>query len=738
MDQYQSTCARDSSPSRRLAWRAIPLIALIVLGAVGCAPERTAAIPLPTLALLPSNYLVEDAERAARRFLDDWAAGRYDAMYDRLSFNSQEATPRDSFIALYADAAASMTLDTLTYSANTLSRPREGLAVFNYDVTFETTRLGSFVDAGRNLQVVVDEAAREWRIAWTPADIIAQMSGGGRLRLDAIPPNRANIYDRDGVTLADQNGRIVIVNVTRARIPDYPNCLNALSAALSEPVSDIQATLEARPADWLIDIGALEADVYLQTAQSLETTCAATFDDRPTRRYPRGTVMPHLLGYVGLPSETQVPALEAAGFRADSIIGRAGIEATWDETLRGVPAARLVVASPSGNTVRELASAPARPGESLWLTIDADFQAQVELIVADAYTQAKDTWAPGSNGASVVVIDVETGAILAMVSYPSFDNNAYTPYPMIGQDAAQEQIADNTTNPRRPELNRPAQGVYALGSVMKTVSAAAVADSGLYSLNERYTCSGIWNRDITRYDWFPPGHGTVDLAGSLTVSCNPYYYEIGYVLGEHDPYLFTEYANRLGLGVPTGIGDIAEEAGLIGDPDWLRTTYGQTWTYSENVNMSIGQGYVQVTPLQVARWFAAIANGGDLPTPYLVARAGLMGDDLRVVREPTLTPTELDPAVIETIRAGLCAVTVESYGTAEFVFRDSPLQTLGVCGKTGTAQDLPRLTHAWFAGYAPRAVPEIAVVAMVENAGEGSGVAAPIVRDVMEAYFGLE
>ncbi|PJF23850.1 MAG: penicillin-binding protein 2, partial [Phototrophicales bacterium] len=129
-----------------------------------------------------------------------------------------------------------------------------------------------------------------------------------------------------------------------------------------------------------------------------------------------------------------------------------------------------------------------QPGESLWLTIDTDLQSRVELILADAFTQAKDSWGRSSRGASVVLIDVNTGAILAMVSYPYFDNNAYTPYPMIGRAEAQRQIAENAEDPRRPELNRPAQGAYALGSVMKTVSAAAAADSGLYALDERYTC----------------------------------------------------------------------------------------------------------------------------------------------------------------------------------------------------------------------------------------------------------
>lgn len=713
----------------------LSLFALLLLLMVGCAPARQAVVPLPTLALLPSNYRVEDAERAAREFLDAWAVGNYDTMYARLSFNSQEAAPREQFISLYTTAADILTLDTISYTANTLARPREGLAAFNYDLIFHTERFGNIADSGRNLNIVVDERALEWRVAWTPADLIAQLANGGSFRLETTPPNRANIYDREGVTLADQNGRVAIVNVTRNRVPDYANCLNTLSAALALPVSEVQTRIEAHPADWRLELGALDAAAYQSSYQALERFCAATFDDRPVRRYPRGTVAPHLLGSVGFPDESQVEALEDAGFRADTIIGRAGIEAAWDETLRGVPSARLLIVSPSGVELRELARRPAQPGESLWLTIDTDLQSRVELILADAFTQAKDTWGQNSRGASVVLIDVNTGAILAMVSYPFFDNNAYTPYPMIGRAEAQRQIVENAEDPRRPELNRPAQGIYPLGSVMKTVSAAAAADSGLYALDERYTCTGVWRRDITRYDWFPPGHGMLTLAGAVANSCNPYFYEVGYVLGTADPWLLPGYAQRLGFGSPTGIGDIAENPGLIGDPNWIRTTYGATWTYSDAVNMSIGQGYVQVTPLQVARWFAALANGGDLPTPYIVERAGLIGDALHTVRTPEMTPTELDPAVIAVIQTGMCAVTTESYGTAEFVFRNSPLQALGVCGKTGTAQDTPRAPHAWFAAYAPRVEPRVAVVAMVENAGEGSAVAAPIARAVLEAYF---
>jgi len=430
-------------------------------------------------------------------------------------------------------------------------------------------------------------------------------------------------------------------------------------------------------------------------------------------------------------------ALEAAGFTSDSIVGRTGLEAAWDAALRGTPSLRVEIVSPDGEVLRQLASAEPVAGQSLWLTIDADFQAQVSRIVAAAFTTAKDTWATTSTGASVVVMDARTGAILALVSYPTFDNNAYTAYPLMGRRAAAELIAAVRADPRTPEINRPTQGAFPLGSVMKTVSAAAVADSGVYAIDQRYTCSGIWNRDITRYDWLAGGHGTLTLAGSLAQSCNPYYYEVGYQMYMAAPGLLPEYAQRFGFGVPTGITDLVDGAGFIPTPEWHRTRFGSEMLFSEEVNLAIGQGFMQVTPLQVARLFAAIANGGSLPRPYLVESTGLIGAARTMVATTELTPLNLRPEIYAMLHEGLCAVTAESFGTAEFVFRNSPLQAIGVCGKTGTAQTGTPQPHAWFAAYAPRSNPEIAVVAMVESAGEGSEVAAPIVRQVLEAYYGM-
>ncbi len=713
-------------------------IVICLLVAVGCRPQRQAAVQVPTLAVLPSVYQLEDAERVARAFMSDWERGDLTAMYANLSFASQEANPFTLFSAVYERAGSTMTLENVTVQPITVVRSRDEVAIFNYNVTFHTRMVGEFTETNRNLTLVVDPNAQEWRVAWTPDDLFPNMASGASLRVTQSIPNRANIYDRSGDVLADQNGRIVRLLVTPQRIPNYAECLSVLAEALGEDPADLQAEFAAHP-DWLLDVGEIEPQTYLASNEALTANCAVTFQEQQTRRYPTGPVMSHIVGYVGYPDAANIPAVEAAGFNQESILGRSGVELSWDSTLRGVPGVTLTLVNAGGEVLRELARSAPQPGQSLWLTIDADLQQRVQQLVADHYTQAKDSWGQVSLGASVVVMDPNTGEIHALVSYPSYDDNAYLPFPAMGRQAAQQLIAQYQSDPRHPELNRPTQGAYTLGSTMKTVTAAAAADSGTYALNQSYVCTGIWNRDITRYDWFTPGHGRVTLASSLTQSCNPFYYEAGYQLNMVDPEILPGYMKLVGFGGSTGLTDIAENPGFIPDPEWKRTTFGVDWTFSDAVNIAIGQGEVQVTPLQTARWYSAIANGGSLPTPYLVQQYGLIGDPPTPAHEPVLTPTGIQPEVLATIREGICAVTSSPVGTAEFVFRNSPLQTIGVCGKTGTAQTGGEgtLSHAWFAAYAPRENPQVVVVVMVETSGEGSGVAAPIAAEVLETYFGM-
>jgi penicillin-binding protein 2 len=717
------------------------MIVLLVLAAVGCRPQRAADVPMPTRAVLPSAFRLEDAERVARNFLTSWEAGDLNAMYQTLSFASQEASPFTSFTTLYDTANSTMTLESVETQPITIVRERDELAVFNYNATFHTRMLGDFSDNDRNLMLVVDENAQEWRVAWTPDDLFTNMANGASLRITSTVPNRANIYDSNGTILADQNGRIVRVQVTPNRIPNYSECLNTLSVALDQPMADLQAEFDEHP-DWLIDVGEIEAETYVAYGDPMTQFCNVSFREQQTRRYETGPVMSHILGYVGYPDEADIPTVEAAGFNQESILGRSGVELTWDEILRGTPGFTLTLVDSSGAEIRQLVQADAKPGQSLWLTINSDFQRQVQQIVANHYTQAKDSWGQVSLGASVVVMNPNTGEIYALVSYPSYDDNAYLPFPSMGREEAQRMVTEYTNDPRNPELNRPTQGAYTFGSTMKTITAAAAADSGVYALNQTYVCTGVWDRDITRYDWYRSGHGRMTLASALTNSCNPFFYETGYQLDLVDPDILPGYMKLVGFGGPTGITDITENPGFIPDPEWKRTTTGVDWTFSDSVNISIGQGEVQVTPLQAARWYSAIANGGNLPTPYLVDKYGLIGDEPTIAHEPEFTPTNIRPEVLATIQEGICAVTQTGplgEGTAYYVFRNSPLQTIGVCGKTGTAQTggETTLSHAWFASYAPRENPEVVVVVMVETSGEGSGVAAPIAAEVLETYFGM-
>lgn len=723
-----------------MRFRWITVIVLFVVAA--CSPgarQSATRQPLPTVAALPSPtpeaFSFESAERVARLFLEAWRNSDYTAMHDLITFGGQEATPLDTFTALYQDAQTTMTLDGLDYTITSQILAPGDIMTFSYDVTFTSHLLGEFVDNNRTLRLAFDPSVSQWRVAWSPGDIFAAMSNGGQLRFEPRIPSRANIYTADGEVLADQNAKVVTVNVVKADIPAYETCLAELAVAMNKDAAGIQALLDQRGDTWLTEVGTIEPVQYIQKHDDLERDCKAQFRDRAARRYASGPVTSDIVGYVGYPTEAQISDLAASGFSQDSIIGQTGIEASWDETLRGKPGGRLVVVYPDGEQV-VLAEGASQPSESVWLTIDPKLQAFVERAIERAYTNASDGWAKTSKGAAAIVMEVNTGVIRALVSYPTFDNNAFTPFPTIGRENANRIVEQVQNDERRPQLNRATLGIYPAGSTFKVVPAIAAADSGVYELDHKFMSVGVWDRDIKRYDWLAGGHGLLTLPQFIKYSCNSCFYETGYDLDQADPFLLPTYARRLGLGQLTGLRDLTESAGNIIDPTML-AEQGGTWTFSNAVNMAIGQGEVQVTPLQMARMYAAIANGGTLYRPQLVEKVGILGETPSLVMTPDpMSDTGIKPEVLDMVRGGLCAVVAEQGGTAEHIFRHSPLLNIGVCGKTGTAQatgDVP--PHAWFIGYAPRDEPEIVVLVLIENAGEGSAIAAPIVREIMEYYF---
>jgi penicillin-binding protein 2 len=711
----------------------------------GQAAPDSALVRVPTLASLeqPQQCETDDPERIVRQFLDAWQQGDFEAMYALISYASQQATPYENFRALYESSHAEMRLIDLSYALVALAQDESNtrLQQLTYDMTFASRVMGSFDDAGRTLSLVLDPTVCDWRVAWTPADIFAAMGGGGRLRYQAAIPRRGSIYDRDQTALADQNGIIVTLNIVLNQIPDLPTCLATISAATGDPVETIQARLAVAGPEWLAEVGTVGEAEFPQWDAALTADCNVEYGRRYTRRYLEGgDLAPHALGAVGYLNPEDIEAAEALGFQQDSILGRSGIELAWDSSLRGQPGGRLVIVNSTGAELRELAAVPSLPAQSLYLTLDAGLQRAARDALAATYALYSPGWADTSRGGAAIVMNVNTGAILAMVSWPTFDNNALVPFPIIGEERAQQIIADLNDDRRIPLLNRVTLATYPSGSTFKAFTAIAAADSGVYSLTQRYSCSGVWpvpGLNLTRPDWLAGGHGTLTLAGGLVNSCNPYFYEAGYQLFVADPMLLPDYARRMGFGGATGIG-IEENAGLIGDPQYALETLGLQWSVVDAFSMAIGQGMVEVTPLQMTRAYAAIANGGDLMRPQLVDSVRLIDEVSYEMRPEVSAEIGVRDDVLATVHEGLCGVTTAATGTARFVFENSPLQAIGVCGKTGTAQDqgpTPGLSHAWFVGYAPRDEPEIVVLAMVENSGEGSEIAAPIVRDILEYYF---
>jgi penicillin-binding protein 2 len=296
----------------------------------------------------------------------------------------------------------------------------------------------------------------------------------------------------------------------------------------------------------------------------------------------------------------------------------------------------------------------------------------------------------------------------------------------------------------RPLVNRAAQGVYPPGSVFKIPMLAAALMSGLYTRDTTYTCTGVWNTlgpTAVKYDWTVTygvaPHGTINLVEALAYSCDPYLYTIAYDLYQQDPDFMTEVAHEFGLGVFTEIEQVAEAEGLIPDPAWKLATYGEQWTPGDSVNMGIGQGFVLATPLQIAQMMVAVANGGDLLRPQLVHHIAPPGGEPSVPFEPIVAgrlPVTAEQLAI--IREGLDGVVNLPDGTAHHLF---PTFEVPVAGKTGTAEDPGSgAPHAWFAGYTQAQrpdKPDIVVVVMIENVGEGSEFAAPIFKRMVEIYF---
>jgi penicillin-binding protein 2 len=461
----------------------------------------------------------------------------------------------------------------------------------------------------------------------------------------------------------------------------------------------------------------------------------------PVRNYPEGELTSQILGYMGHIPREEFDSYKAQGYEQTDQVGLSGLELIYEDQLRGQSGQQHVEVDANGNIVRVQAEEPARPGNNLYLTIDVDFQRKVEAALKKGMIAGK-----AKQGVAIVE-DPNNGEILAMVSLPSYDDNLFangiklTDYQALSQD------------PLRPLVDQAISGQYPPGSTFKLVAASGALQEGviddkmtLFDPGVIYLPNKYFPNDPRLaqpfYNWFRQGFGALPLREAIAQSCDTCFYKLvgGYTdfptpLGQT---LESEYARLFGYGSPLGIDLPGEAPGVVPDPAWKKKTRNEAWVTGDTYNMAIGQGDVLATPLQVLNMTAVVANGGYVFRPHLVR--GIVNADgtmTNTVTAQVVRHLPIDPRYFQLVRDGMRGAV--THGTAW----KANLEQIDVAAKTGTAEYYgPRVngylpTHAWFTAFAPFDKPQIAVVVLVVGGGQGSEIAAPVVTNIIRAYFNL-
>ncbi len=686
---------------------------------------QTAEIP-PTVGLATpviQTTQVPDVESAAISFLENWKNSDFQAMYDLLSPESQALISDEEFVKLYHEITVELALESLDYVilSSFIDPVQAQVAV---TVNFNSRILEKLT---RDIILLLSLADGTWTIDWSKGVIFPELEGDNMLQLTRLVPSRGNIYDREGSVIVAY-AEAISLGLSPSQIdPEREEkLLNYLGQILNLPPEVIYAMYEDYPpgVDWYLPLGAISQDSIEGSLGILEnyTTTGLLLRTFDGRYYFSGGVAPQAVGYVRWIQEAEVDDYRILGYSKGEKVGGQGLESWGESYLTGDRGGILYVVDGEGEIITQLAREEAAPASEIYTTFEKQFQLDVQKALY------------GYNGA-VVVMEMDTGRILAMASNPHFDPNAFNSDYYNSSFLLQEYYKPDQ---KSPFLNRATQGIYPLGSVFKIITMAAALETGEFQAGDLYDCGyffedlpGVILNDWT-YDHFleddkTPPSGILTLSEGLMRSCNPYFWHIGlelYSNGYQDA--IAEMALGFGLGSKTGIGTLAEEAGDIPVPR----------SELEATNLAIGQGDSLVTPLQVVRFIAALGNGGTLYRPQLVESIRDSSGNVIFEFEPEINgELPISDETLNTIINAMIQVVDNPRGTANHRIRGLAIP---VAGKTGSAESGSGESHAWFAGYTNNQnenKPDIAIVVIAENAGEGSEVAAPIFRRVVELYF---
>lgn len=563
-----------------------------------------------------------------------------------------------------------------------------------------------------------------WFLQVIKGNYYKELSENNRLRIVKISPPRGIIYDREGLPLVE-NVPSFDISIVLEDIPKEGDTISRLANLIGISEEDIKKKIEISKRKDPFQPIKIKENANWKEVASVEARRAdllgVIVEVEVTRNYLYGDLGAHIIGYLGRLSPEQVEMEEYSNFPRGSLVGQWGIEKSFDTILRGIPGERIIEVDALGREVKVLGEREPIPGDDLYLTIDL----KTQKVAEDAL---------GKEAGAIVALDPNNGEVIALASRPSPDPNIFTKG--INKKDWDQMVND----PLHPLMNRAIQSQAPPGSTFKIVMAAAGLETGRIDPSSEIICQGsihFGNKDFRC--WRSGGHGRVSLHRAIVESCDIYFYKLGEKLGID---LISDYAGTFGLGKITGIPLPSEKAGLVPSTEWKINSLGKPWFLGETISVSIGQGYLTVTPIQMAQVAAAIANDGILYRPQVVRR--INGKDGYLDFSPEGRRIKVNNGTLKFLRDAMGGVVEEPGGTGWLARSD--ITRIG--GKTGTSQiismkeriksqNLPKRfrDHAWFVAFAPLEGAKIALASFVEHGGHGGTASAPLAKRVIEEYL---
>jgi len=575
-----------------------------------------------------------------------------------------------------------------------------------------------------------------WSLQIVQGSHYSYIAEGNRIRTKIVLSSRGVIYAKDGEILVS-NIPSFVLEVSAQDLPkdtgEKEKILKKVASWAKLSQKDVLKKVNNSNGDNVILIENIERTEALILKERLADISGVSVEEKATRKYDSQATLAHILGYVGKINDKEYSKLKENDYTMVDYLGKTGLENYYEQILRGKYGKKQVEVDATGKISRILAESEPVSGNNLVLTLDYKLQKKVSQTLEKSFKKAK------SPGGSVVALDPRTGAVLAMVSWPSYDNNIFTTKSSKERTSEYQKLA---TDPNKPLFNRALSGIYPPGSTIKMLVAAAGLQEGIININtylyakEAIEIPNKYDPSIVyRYpDWKPGGHGYVNVISSIAKSCDVFFYAVGggyeNIKGLGIDKLY-QYFKKFGLGSKSGIDLPNENSGLAPNPEWKEKAKKESWYFGDTYHASIGQGDLLVTPLQLANYVTAIANGGNLMKPHLVWKIqDGEGNVIKEYKKEVKTENLVSRENIEIVRRGMREAVAS--GTAREL-RSLPVPA---AGKTGTAQfDNNAKTHAWFTAFAPYDNPEIALAVVVDGGGEGHDVAAPIAREILNYYF---